>query len=78
MSARIDAPGSLKASDAHFRFATYLLSAMSTQPNIPQGSQYAYQIANTLDADKEDPLYLLVRTPLNMAVHLAKGDSNTT
>ncbi len=45
-----------------------------------EGYQYACQkIAETLDADRDDPLYLLVQTPRNLAEDLAKkGGSNLT
>ena len=48
------------------------IAKKSTNSSITY-SQYAYQVENTLDSDRGDPLYLLVRTPLNLAKRLAKG-----
>src|SRR2546430_16982724 len=50
---------------------------MCPEHDAPQGSRYAYQIANALDGDKDDPLYLLVHTPRNLAERMANGGGNS-
>jgi predicted nucleotidyltransferase len=47
--------------------------ALAKKADKVKASQYAYQIASALDFDSGGPLYVIVRTSLNIAKDLSKG-----